>query len=485
MGGLRTTTGDILDVHAYILPLDLLLNKLLFRSALRLCSLPKLHPLHDQLRAHSIHRAKRHLSPIHHLLRLARLNLKSIEVVVPFRRSPSYSAPFSFSIPASKDEALPLTRLTKTTAPVRIYSDGSGFKGGIGALALLYISDRLVKTLWLYLGTDKEHTVYEAEGVGLAMGLYMLKGLNIKLTHPTVLGSDGQAVIRALDNQRSHSGQYILDNALDLAESLHRKQDGLINHAKRAEVLARGKIWKGRSKGVVDLQVHWVPGHSDFAPNKRADKEAKKASQGDSSDAKLLPRFLRKCLLLSISALRQDHLSKQKKRWGHRWKSSPRANLLRSINNSTPSKKYLRLIAGLNRRQSSILFQLRTGHIGLNHHLFCICRSESPICPNCQGFAVKMVKHYLLECSFFQRERFMLRRKLRWNANSLSFLLSSPVAVLPLLKYVHATGRFKSHFGKKPEDQIQTNARCNAELRLAAEQFEAVFGNIIVPTNTR
>jgi hypothetical protein len=244
MGGLRTTAGDILYVHAYILPLDLLLNKLLFRAALRLCSLPKSHPLHAQLRSCSTQRAKWHLSPVHHLLRLARIDPKSIEVISPFRRSPGYAAPFSFSIPSSKDEALPLARLTETTAPVRIYSDGSGFEGGIGASALLYISDRLVKTLCFYLGTDKEHTVYEAEGVGLMMGLHLLKGLNIRLTHPTVLGSDSQAVIKPLDNQHSHSGQYILDNALDVAESLHRKQDGLINRAERAEALARGKTWK-------------------------------------------------------------------------------------------------------------------------------------------------------------------------------------------------------------------------------------------------
>jgi hypothetical protein len=39
-GGLSTTAGNILDVHAYIFPLDLLMCKILFRAALRLCSLP-------------------------------------------------------------------------------------------------------------------------------------------------------------------------------------------------------------------------------------------------------------------------------------------------------------------------------------------------------------------------------------------------------------------------------------------------------------
>ena len=51
---------------------------------------------------------------------------------------------------------------------------------------LINVKDWLVKTLRYYLGTADEHTVYEAEGVGLLMGLHLLKNLNIKLTHPTM-----------------------------------------------------------------------------------------------------------------------------------------------------------------------------------------------------------------------------------------------------------------------------------------------------------
>jgi hypothetical protein len=228
-GGLRTTAGDILDVHAYLLPIDLLFSKLLYRAALRLCSLPKSHPLHNHLRSRSTKRAKRHLSPIHHLLRFADIDPKQIETVSPSRRSPGYSPSFELIIPPTKDAALPFALLSETTAPVRVYSDGFGFEGGIGASAVLYIKDQLVKTLRFYLGTEDKHTVYEAEGVGLVMGLHLLWNLNIKLSHHTLLGADSQAVLRALNNQRSHPGQYILDNIHNAVESLHKKQDGIIN----------------------------------------------------------------------------------------------------------------------------------------------------------------------------------------------------------------------------------------------------------------
>ncbi|KIM89491.1 hypothetical protein PILCRDRAFT_51331, partial [Piloderma croceum F 1598] len=81
----------------------------------------------------------------------------------------------------------------------------------------------------------------------------------------------------------------------------------------------------------------------DFEPNDRADKEAKKAAQGLSSDAKSLPQFLHKKLPASVSALRQNFNNHLLKRWKRRWKSSPCFKLHRSIDNSAPSKKFMRL----------------------------------------------------------------------------------------------------------------------------------------------
>ena len=297
--------------------------------------------------------------------------------------------------------------------------------------------------LCYYLGTEQEHTVYEAEGVGLVMGLHLLSSLNSRFTHPTILGSDSQVVIRALDNQQVHPSQYIIDSIHQWAENLHRKQDGIINHTDGESAIAEGKEWIGWPKGVIDLQIHWVLGHVDFAPNKKANEEAKRAVQEHSSKAKYFPKLLRKLLPLSISVLWQSNICKIKKRWECRWKSSPREDTLKSIDNTTLSKKYLRLISRLDRRQASLLFQLCSGQVSLNQHLFCIKKSDTPVCPNCQGITVESMKHFLINCLFYRHERHTLHTKLRCNASSLSFLLSGPVAALPVLKFVHATGWFK------------------------------------------
>ena len=167
----------------------------------------------------------------------------------------------------------------------------------------------------MYLGTTQEHTVYEAKGVGLLMGLHLLNGLSRQLTHPTVMGTDSQAVIKALKNQSSHLGQYLLDAIHNAAEGLHTKQDGLLNNDARRLAIVDGGRWKGKKRGIIDLQLYWVPGHCSFGTNEHTDEEVKLTVQGYSNDTRFLPRLLRKKLSCSISALRQENNNKLKKRW--------------------------------------------------------------------------------------------------------------------------------------------------------------------------
>jgi hypothetical protein len=183
-----------------------------------------------------------------------------------------------------------------------------------------------------------------------------------------------------------------------------------------------------------------------FGPNERADEEAKAAAQGNSSTPADQPSFLHcKPLPISISALRQENLAALRKRWKHRWKTSPRYPRFKDIDNDLPSKKFLCLINDLDRHQASLIAQLRTGHIPLNDHLFRIRCSETPTCPHCEGLTVETVCHYLFECPHYQHEHHALCQKLKRNTDSLSFLLSKPEATKPLLRYIHATKRFKTN----------------------------------------
>ena len=170
----------------------------MYRAAIHLLSLPTTHPLARCVLSASQCKVKHHLSPIHHLVNFAGLDPKDVKTIFLVRRSPGYNPVFKTVVPPSKEVALPFTILTNESSPVRVYSNGSGFEGGIGASALLYINNCLARSLQFYLSTAQEHTVYEAEGVGLILGLHLLHGLTWQLAHSTVLGTDSQAVIKPL-----------------------------------------------------------------------------------------------------------------------------------------------------------------------------------------------------------------------------------------------------------------------------------------------
>ena len=272
-GALSSTAGDILNVHANLLPIDLLFSKILFRAAIHICSLPQSHPLHSTIRKAVCRPVKRHCSPLHNLLCLANISPNKVETITAVRHSPGYTTAFKSFISSSKERALEVIEDIERSHPIQVFSDGSGFEGGIRASAVLFINNHIAKVLHYHLGSEKEHTVYEAEGVGIAMALYMLKTRNRQLSRPLSICSDSQALLKALGNQRPHVGHYILNKIHDLAEQLHAKKDGLLNGDEHCIALAEGRVWKGNTNRVIDLQMHWVPGHCG---NDKTRKQMKK-----------------------------------------------------------------------------------------------------------------------------------------------------------------------------------------------------------------
>ena len=251
----------------------------------------------------------------------------------------------------------------------KVYSDSSGFEGGASASAILYKDNRVIKSLYYYLGPLTEHTVYESELIGLLLALHLLLGLTCQLLHSVIIGLDNQAAIRLLTNQEVEPAHYLLDTIHDMAERLHQCQDRIQHKDLFQQARQRNQQCTAKSKGIIDLQIHWVPGHLDFAPNNKADELAKDAATGSSSPPKDLPALLRKPLPASLSTLLQESKSKIQQHWAHRWKTSPHCHHMSGIDKSVLLKKWMKLIKLLSHKQTSIVMQLRTGHIGLNKHL--------------------------------------------------------------------------------------------------------------------
>ena len=200
-------------------------------------------------------------------------------------------------------------------------------------------------------------------------------------------------------------------------------------------------------RDIIDLWLQWVPGHKDFEPNECVDQEAKKAAQGYLSPWKDLPKFLQKLLPISVSALHQEVNASIQRHWVHQWKASPHYNHLWSIDNSVLLKKFLKLTSPLSHRQSSLLMQLQTSHIGLNQWLFKIQCLDTPTCPHYQGITVETVCHLLFKCPQYCWEHHIFDTTLRRKARDLSYILLHPNTMLSLLHYIHLTERLKATFG--------------------------------------
>ncbi|KAF8880970.1 hypothetical protein BD779DRAFT_1675634 [Infundibulicybe gibba] len=156
---------------------------------------------------------------------------------------------------------------------IRIYSDGSGIDGKIGAAAVLYRDGIPKHTLRYQLGSDHHHTVYEGEGVGIILGLELLRKEAKGSVTRVRMGVDNQAAITSTASIKPKPAHYLWD-------MLDKRLNLVMNRHPNAK-----------------LAICWMPGHEGIDGNEWADEVAKEASQLGSSPSKDLPATLRKSLV--------------------------------------------------------------------------------------------------------------------------------------------------------------------------------------------
>ena len=176
---------------------------------------------------------------------------------------------------------------------------------------------------------------------------------------------------------------------------------------------------------------------------------AKEAANGVSSAREDLPACLRKKIGYSLSAARQAHYEKLKRRWIANWSDSPRYFRSQYQDLLTPySQKFLKSIskAEISRKSASLIFQLRVGHAPVNQYLHRFKKVDSPRCPACRHLK-ETVEHFILQCPKYAHKRWSLLRNAGSRHPKLTRILSSSKLVLPLANYIEATGRFEHDAG--------------------------------------
>ncbi|KAF5381379.1 hypothetical protein D9615_008294 [Tricholomella constricta] len=424
-GSMRSAPTDALELHANLPPVDLLMDKICHRSATRIATLPEAHPLHKHIRNCTRYKVKRHRSPLHNLADIFHLDPDDVETINPVRQLPTYQHPFTTHIAETREESLQENR--DNEAHIRIYTDGSGYKGQAGAAAILIADNRTPTKMQYHLGPLSRNTTFEAEAVGVALGLQLL--IETALPRSTSLALDNQGVIQSLDIYRQRQSHYHFD-------AIHEQARQIARHERHRLTFA--------------LKISWISGHSGAEGNEMVDKAAKDAAQGTSSAPHRLPAYIRRLdgeLPTSISALKQIHNAYLKTKWRERWEKSPRHAKYTHLKESFPFTGFRRVAEGLTRRQHSLLIQLRTGHAPLNKHLHRLQAVDTSRCEQCEDDVEETIRHYLYQCNKYRDERQDFRSALGRDAHTAEVIYGTRKGAKYLLQYVADTGRLKATFG--------------------------------------
>ena len=280
----------------------------------------------------------------------------------------------------------------------------------------------ITSSLHYHLGPASEHTVHEAELVGLILGLHLIRAIRIG-DKRMAIGIDNQAVLKAFQSDLRSPGHHLAREALRQANIIQKRR-GRTNHK---------------------LILRWVAGHEGIEGNEAADSEAKKAANGLSSSKPLLPAYLRRTLPMNPAAIRQHHNEKLTRTWTSEWKDAIRGKAFHRLDKTAPSPSFLKRISNphLSRKSSSLIAQLAISHVPLNAYLHKFKLVDKPQCPACSA-GKEDAEHFLLNCPAYAHERWALSQSAKKKKKLLTMesLFGDKDLTIPLANYVEATFRF-------------------------------------------
>jgi len=422
-GGLRTSASDALNAEAFLLPMTHLIDKWHHRATVRMATLPPEHALYKAINRKLAGAVKRHRSPINTLLATYGCDPRKFEKLPAVARDPMLRSmlPFEISIADSREESIRETEHAEEE--IQVFTDGSAMNGKVGAAAVLLRTGNAPCMLHIHLGPETKHTVHEAELAGMLLGMHLIS--TEKRGNTTfALRVDNQVALRAFNSMMRRPSHHLAREVIRIANMLSKQ----------------------KNRNAYKLMLQWTAGHKGLEGNELADKEAKRAAEGLTTDKPLLPSYLRKHLLINPAAAKRAHNDMLMSKWMKMWRETDRGQRYVHLDKSTPSKKLLKSSSqpDLSRVDASRIAQFRLGHAPTNQYLKRIGRVDSARCPAC-GKDTETTEHFLLRCESYAHKRWALAQhasKLR-KPMTLQTILGHPELALTLAKFIKATNRFK------------------------------------------
>jgi len=128
---MRTAPTDTIDSCADLLPFHLLVEKLTHHTATCLATLPRSHPLVTHVWEAVGRYVKRHRAPLHEILHGFSIWPGDYEDIKPMRAKPGQEPHPMVHIPVPRERVI--EEVGELREEVRMYSDGSGIGGQVGA----------------------------------------------------------------------------------------------------------------------------------------------------------------------------------------------------------------------------------------------------------------------------------------------------------------------------------------------------------------
>jgi ribonuclease HI len=271
-------------------------------------------------------------------------------------------------------------------------------------------------TLKVYLGPDTEPEVYEAEVLGLQLGLHLL-ALEQFVSSMTFF-IDNQAVLKTIQSGRA---KLIPLTFVNLSTLLNR-------------VLQEHK-W-------IRIDTRWIPGHEGVDGNEKADEAAKDVGENGSSAPEDLPKHLRGRIPTNPTAVKRVCREGMEKRWKEEVRDSPRTERMENLDPTYPSLQFFKHARNLTRIHFTTLVQLRLEHFPTATYLYRFKLADSPDCPKC-GLRTQSPFHIVIGCKAHTEEQLERDRTLGAASQSYKVLLAPSEATPHLMRYLSEVGMMK------------------------------------------